>query len=474
MLHSSYDPQKEAERFVQGIQIDYMPEYILITEPALSYTAAALKQPFPNAKLLAVRYSHAFEEKDNLWNKVFYIDKGIPFFENELFNALGEEGLLNCLFLSWQPSEKAFEQENKATWTAIKNTVKKSQSVLATRSFFAQRWIKNICTFFMSVQNFCTVTAGTSPVIIAASGPSLSSSIPFLKKYRKDIFLIAVSSAIEPLLYQGVMPDLFFSTDGGFYARGHLFALERYAGTTDIPIALPAEAACPASLLEKRSILPLSYQDFPESDFFDCLKLPSMHALRNGTVSGTAVQFALSITAGNVYCCGLDMAEAKGFQHTQPNELEIENAIYDGRLKPQTTRLSIAGMPSQSLAIYRNWFSEQGTVFKNRVKRIRSNYTYTNRLGTIEDCLWSNFSEKKGKMPVVKKEISVNTKKEKSIKITKLIENICMSESWLHNSFPADFICWKRSSGQKKEQYYKILNEKNQKMLIKIRKLLHE
>lgn len=55
------------------------------------------------------------------------------------------------------------------------------------------------------------------PVIIAASGPSLSKQLETLKKVRKDesALIIAAGSTINPLLKAGIKPHLVVSIDGG-------------------------------------------------------------------------------------------------------------------------------------------------------------------------------------------------------------------------------------------------------------------
>mgnify|MGYP003297430385 CR=1 FL=1 len=48
-LHSAYNPENESHRFVENIQIDYIPENIIIIEPALAYCNQFLKEKFPNS-----------------------------------------------------------------------------------------------------------------------------------------------------------------------------------------------------------------------------------------------------------------------------------------------------------------------------------------------------------------------------------------------------------------------------------------
>ena len=273
-LHSAYNPEKEGDRFAETIAESFFPSAILVTEPALSYCKEGLHKKYPDAKLTCIRYSKKFSSTDKEWNKVFYFSNETEL-ENELFDFFGEEGILSCIFLSWQPSANVFPETNQKAWSAIKNAVTKSTAVLSTRKYFAGRWLKNSVKFFSRVENISVIKKGSSPVIIAASGRSLNSSLPFLKKNRNKFFLIAVSSAIQPLLFNGITPDLCLSTDGGFWAKKHLEILLK-PEHADIPLALTSEANCPSKILTSAPIIPLSYHDFPETDFFENLGIKIM------------------------------------------------------------------------------------------------------------------------------------------------------------------------------------------------------
>ena len=60
-LHSSYNPSKEAERFVTNIKISYIPSIIVLLEPALSYIVPFLKKRFPDSKIVTIRYTNYFD-----------------------------------------------------------------------------------------------------------------------------------------------------------------------------------------------------------------------------------------------------------------------------------------------------------------------------------------------------------------------------------------------------------------------------
>ncbi|MBR1911808.1 MAG: DUF115 domain-containing protein [Treponema sp.] len=451
-LHSAYNPSREAERFVQNVTCNFNPKYILITGAALSYCAVYLKKYFPTAILCAIQFSEDFKIADKLWNKTFYTttQNDIPLSE-QIYSYMGEEGIVSCLFTSWQPSEKAFPQEHELAWNQIKNAVLKSRNVLATRSFFAKRWVKNTMKFCMFLKNTFILKKGASPIIICASGPSLKSSLPFLSAHRDRFFLIAVSSALSPLIDNSIIPDLCISTDGGYWAKHHLS--HALINNTNIPIALSPESACFSTILQSCGIVPLSYGDGIAESFLYNHHIPSMPAYRNGTVSGTAAQFALSITDGNVFFCGLDLSPTNGYAHTQPNELERFNMKNDNRLHPLETRLYPSSRPSPSLDIYKSWFASSD--FKERLFRLSDNFAYRNTLGKIKDVNWDYFESTTRETSRSKPEFfaseQIGSTKERRAQIKKTVDTNIHNTDWIREAVPADYIVYERCIGMDSE-----------------------
>ena len=474
-LHSSYDPQKEAERFVDNISCSYNPACIIITGPALSWTAVPLKKRFPQATLCAIRYSHDFSDTDTQWDIVFDGTAPAAILEDKLFNTFGEEIIFMTLFIAWQPSASAYSETHKTVWESIKHTVLKSRSILGTRTFFAERWLKNACRFCTLVHSIYTVIPGTSAVLAVASGPSLKSSIPFILHNRNSFFILAVSSALQPLLAAGITPDLVISTDGGYYARRHLLLLE-HSGN-HIPVALTAESAADSSLLSNGDILPLTYGDVPEKNFLDACTIHAVHAERNGTVSGTAAMLALSITSGPIFFCGLDLAPAKGYQHMQPNALEQDICISDTRLHPLSLRVSAAGLPSPSMDLYRQWFTNLDVSVTSRLFRLSDHYRYANVLGTVRDISWDAFSTYLPKGNTVAPSclqlpsLPARTVRIKALR--SLIRQLSSQDVWLNNAFPADYLLWKRSTPDAAHAAQLVLEQDNRILVEHLMKVLH-
>ena len=92
-LHSAYNPGQEALRFVQSVKCNFKPNYIIVTGPALSYTAVYLKKEFPYAKVIGIHYCDDFKMTDKLWDNTFYYSKSSAVtLSEQLFSYLGEDG----------------------------------------------------------------------------------------------------------------------------------------------------------------------------------------------------------------------------------------------------------------------------------------------------------------------------------------------------------------------------------------------
>lgn len=431
-LHSSYNPENEAQRFVDSIQADFVPENIFVIEPALSYCSDFLRKRFPGVKIFAIRFDD-FSDYDNLWDKVFCFDEN---FSMNLYNSFGEEKLFSSLFVSWPPSVKAYPELNEECSKTISAVMKKCRDILGTRQYFASRWIKNQVNFFSSLNKTALIQNGSMPVILCGSGPSLKGCINFIRQNRNSFFVLAASSSIKVLISNGIIPDLCITTDGGYWAKKHLYCIEN--SLQDILVACPSESALSKKILFNNTIVPLCYDDNIDLDFYKKLNIKPVTAKRNGTVTGTALELALSITDGNVYLTGVDLCSSKGYVHTQPNELEIENSLKDKKFNPKEKRLCTGSFESASLEIYRNWFIENSAVFCSRVFRISNNQKFKNSLGKIKDI---DIASVQIPVNTVKPEIVANKKSDCNLNaVIELFNEKLNDEKWIASYFPADFL----------------------------------
>ncbi len=465
---SSYNPVNEAKTFVSSLECSFNPSCILIIEPALSYCAPFLRERF-NVPVYAIRLFSEFVEYDSLWDKVIYFNSERPLSE-DLYNHIGEEKLCSALFLEWRPACQCAEDKLPLVWSEIKASVEKSRSVLVTRSYFSQRWLKNSANFLTNVRKLAIPSGTSLPVVIACSGPSLKDSLKFISRFRNRMVLTAVSSALQPLLNDGITPDLVISTDGGYWAKKHLSSPG--TDTRNLVYAVSCEGACPYSILKNNPVIPLSYDDGFEKKYFPDTGIDFFPAKRNGTVSGTALELALNLTDDKVFLCGLDLAPAPGFQHTQPNALEKINAVSDNRIKSSESRISGSRYSSSSsLDIYRNWFVSFSDRCSERVFRLSDNFSYASPLGKIKDVNWKYFEEncrKEGKFEIsIKEAAHFNGRK-----ILESIKEKAEGESFLNDFFPLENVVLKKNTNQaEREIILNKIREKNRSLFASLERI---
>ena len=228
------------------------------------------------------------------------------------------------------------------------------------------------------------------------------------------------------------------STDGGYWASEHLKSLYKY----NIPLALAGEGYCKKALLSKLKILPLDYGDGISHSILQAAKIKTLKAVRNGTVSGTALLLASALSKGNIYLCGLDLACQKGFQHTQPNELEINSSLFDNRIKNKITRSTKAELTNDSLEIYKNWFINNPlNTGKRKVYRLIEKSDCKNKLGWITDLELQSFNDTACKIHDTKKICFISEENNSDLKAAlQLLSKTEYTEAWKKQLFPLDFV----------------------------------
>jgi hypothetical protein len=95
-------------------------------------------------------------------------------------------------------------------------------SDLLTRFAFESLWMKNIIDAVPHIIGKRSIDAlkgalKKKPALVLGAGPSLSSQLEKIEKLYKSVYIIAVDTALEPLLTVGIAPDLVVTLDAQFY-----------------------------------------------------------------------------------------------------------------------------------------------------------------------------------------------------------------------------------------------------------------
>ena len=482
-FHSIYSPVKEAERFVSSIEFPFNPKLIFFIEPGYSYCLPFLKEKYKDCKFVCIRLfekSLNFEDQTQ-WDYVLDYneadaEKKLP---QILLDTFSEDLLLLSSPLLWKPAQTIFRNKILSFFNAYKECLQNCKTLLVTRQFFEKKWLINSCNFIGNVKNIIPASEINTmlPVIVCASGPSLKPCLNYIKEYADRFFLICLSSALSVLINNSIIPDLVLSTDGGYWAGQHLKALKNFSS---IPLAAPTEAFIPKEVLAANPTIVLNYNDassFISSSIIEKSSLPACQAVRNPTVSGTALYFAKLISNKSIYFCGLDLSPQKGFQHCQPNELEKNNQLTESRIKNKISRINASRFNGEALKIYQNWFASLKAQSVTNVFRVIDKEYKNNCFGNIKDITSSDFLKELKELTNIAdkkafeyKEYELDTEKKQAL--FKFILDSLKTPQWQKQLFPADSISIYTAADQtEKEKAQNRLNEKIDNLCEKIRKL---
>ena len=379
-LHSPYDPQKEARRFLGESIQQPNPSTILLLGAGLGHLYKEAVQSFPNAAVVVVFYHEALVESnfsDPPHEMCWYPGKNATLlqFLRSRIHELEAEGLA---VLEWPASARAFPQMSLQANEALHQLFREIRGTLVTTAALGRRWLRNSLGNFLCIDEVFPPAGGGSertPTVIAASGPSLKEGIDFLASHREQIELWALPSSVDFLLSRGLRPDTVVITDASYYAFTHL----RRAKDRRIHLTMPLSAARGSWRIAAR--VSLVNQETPvEKLLLDGagVRAPSIPA--QGTVAATAALLALRLRKAPVVFTGLDFCYRDILSHVRPNNFESWLEPESNRLLPlhhQLFSLAAEQAPTRqgrirrtlSLDTYAGWFKETGRAGENRIFR---------------------------------------------------------------------------------------------------------
>ncbi len=318
-LHSTYDPTREAERFVRAAINGKHFSTILLLGAGLGHIIRAVTECCPHAKLIVVFYSQEIfswcrEKPSFCW--LPGRPQSILSFLREQVHELDLEGLK---ILEWTPSSRAFPELSKAANQTVGQLIKELRGSLVTTIAFGKRWIRNSFLNFLSLDSILRVNSERSdlPILIAASGPSLEKIADHISAFRRRLYLWALPSAVLFLLENGLKPDLVVITDPGFYAMYHLHP----ARSLGLQLAMPLSAAPGAWRISGKAYL-ISQDIFFENALLAGTGLSVPTIPSKGTVAATALALALKMTGKKVIFAGLDFCYDDIKPYVRPNAFE--------------------------------------------------------------------------------------------------------------------------------------------------------
>lgn len=379
-LHSRYSPRSEAERYFARSRPEAPPSAVLVLEPGCGYLSSCVYEAFPDSTIAELHFRPEFsyrcneEQRFSVWTP----ESGQSL-HDFLYSLLEDFHIANLEILNWEPARRVMPEQYGQLAASVMAFIRERNASITTEGTFGPRWLRNISVNVRRLPRLCTPLPGSSPVVIAAPGPSLSEHYDLLRRWRSRYCLLALSSAWKPLLEARIEPDGVIHTDPGYWASRHLAP----ACSTDTTALFPLTArpypvcggsgigeAAPEGGGRNSSALLLTTGNPLERFLAKQMGLPALSVPAHGSVAGSALYAAEELTTGPIVFAGLDLSFADIRSHVRGHSFDSILLARSSRLTPPETlyyaRSSRSDDPAgeaarRSLSAYASWFERRGT-----------------------------------------------------------------------------------------------------------------
>jgi hypothetical protein len=214
-LYSKKYPVQRIEQIIEHAQIP-AGSYILLLSPLFFYGLSTIQKRFgANCKIIALEADRA------LWEITEKTQKDVLLYGPDDLDALADLDTsqyqrIHSIELS--QGAKLHQELYGKILATLKNKAAETVKNTLTMNYFAQRWIRNLFRNLAYIQS-CPISYliprfKEGNVFVCGAGESLESSLSWIKKHRKDIYLLAVDTALNTLQQSGIQADGVVALEG--------------------------------------------------------------------------------------------------------------------------------------------------------------------------------------------------------------------------------------------------------------------
>ncbi|GHV84019.1 hypothetical protein AGMMS50212_13590 [Spirochaetia bacterium] len=371
-LHSKYNPEREAERYVETLPVSNKVKYFILVECGLCYVIKPLREKYPTAKIISLHLrtfnaDNSKHKADAVWKPDLNISR-TQFLENEIEDVEA----LYVKIIEWRPAVNVYKEEYAALMSDIVKFISRIDANKKTVLGFGRRWSRNILKNCSIIKNIAKIKTVDHDCIVAGAGPSLGKNIEQVRALKKNgCILFAVSSAAPCLIKFDIVPDVVVASDGGTWALLHLFECIRKKHKFIIAAALNAALPSQCSMY---SVLPIGDGSALQNDVLNTLGANPVNFPQRGTVSAAALDLAFYLCTGNVYITGVDLSNDDIQTHSKPYSFDALLMNKSNRLNPMYHQQYIKTHNSfNANKIYADWFKEQIKKYPARLYSLMEN-----------------------------------------------------------------------------------------------------
>jgi len=364
-LHSRYNPQAEAERFINSLELTNNIECFILIEPGLGYLIPVLGEKFKTSKIIALHIgdfpsvSGASEfQKKNDKALVEFLEKEVPDIDSKKIRII-----------EWRPSMNYYGKDYVKLLSLTVEFLKRADAGRRTTAAFGIRWVRNFFKNLKLVNSVLLYRQAQFPFLITGSGPGLEAALPVIEKLKDKAVIIAASSSILALSHHNIHANIVIATDGGSWAPRHLCPLYRNVLNSDTFLAVNLCAALPSQCANTPFLL-INDGSFWQNIVLNELGLPSVIISQKGTVIASAVELAMKITDGNIFLAGVDLCADDIRTHVRPyafDDILAQRAFRFTPVYSQSFTRSSLLKEGGSMDIYASWFRNQLSSWPKRI-----------------------------------------------------------------------------------------------------------
>lgn len=313
-LHSKYDPKIEAVRFVEK---NYKKSSIqLLIGYGAGYIYEELKRTIEIGERILVIDPIIHIDK----NENFLTDLSMDSIKEFLNSQISITDTLNVIVGINYDKITSDSKDMLLFYKMLNEKIVSNKINENTVAHFIKQWNENYLKNLKYAKNDPSIKAlfgsGTEPIVIASGGPSLTKQLPLIKKYRKQIILIAAGTTINSLLKNDIRPDLVVAIDGGIANYNHFKDLQIddfplvYVPTNHFGIRDRFKYAYSCFITMEEQLIP-HYKKYST-------KQPETF-IGGSSVANVAYNLALFMTNGPITLIGQDLAYTNGQTHAEGN-----------------------------------------------------------------------------------------------------------------------------------------------------------
>ncbi|MDR0463580.1 MAG: DUF115 domain-containing protein [Treponema sp.] len=379
-LHSRYNPQAEARRYIDSLNLKETTNCFILIEPGLGYIIPVLQERFKTGKIIVlhiVNFSHDKENTASNFNsgnlnvirQIFPPDTDSKKVQKFLETHIPQTGIDCIRVIDWRPSLNYYKEAYLNLLTHVVEFLKRADAESRTTAAFGKRWVRNFFRNIAYINKIVLYRQSKIPVIITGSGPSLESALPLISKVQTHHLIIATSSSVTALSHNSVIPDIIIETDGGPWALWHIYPAIRNKLIYSALHAVNLCAALPSQCINTPFLI-LNDGSLWQSIILHELSIPSIMIPQKGTVSAAAAELAMILSSGNIFLSGMDFSVNDIRTHVRPygfDSLFFSRANRFGPVYSQAYSRSTLLKQGRSLDIYASWFKSQLDSWPKRI-----------------------------------------------------------------------------------------------------------